>query len=210
MGKMDIGEIFKLYRIMNGLSLAELAQLLSENSDKTIAPQNISAMENGNRIPKIETREEIAHLLNADPVELSGIILTEVDEQRLLCRLLSKYATSISVSDTENEKVKVTLPIAFTDFALEYLDCQKRKEEINNTISSPLRRMIQERSVDEEFEYWLRTYPKYDAVSISLKEDNNTSIDKIQSVRNDVQPALKENFEKFDKAYLQPKLFKNQ
>ena len=84
-----IGEKIKNARNLRGISQAKLAEELG------IASSAVAAYETGKRIPKIELREQIARVLMTDPIELSGLELTEDDERRLLNKLLMKYSKDI-------------------------------------------------------------------------------------------------------------------
>ena len=108
MSKNNIGENIRKYRMMAGFTQAELAEKLSEVEGKTIAASAVAGYENGQRTPKVEIRVQMARILGVDPVGLSGIELDEMDEKRLLCKLLSKYASDISL--TEDGTVNVIIP----------------------------------------------------------------------------------------------------
>lgn len=91
--KNNIGENIRKYRIMAGLTQAELAEKLSELEGKTIATYAVAGYENGQRTPTVEIRVQMVRILGVYPVGLSGIEFDETDEKRLLCKLLSKYAS---------------------------------------------------------------------------------------------------------------------
>ena len=113
MSKNNIGENIRKYRMMAGFTQAELAEKLSEVEGKTIAASAVAGYENGQRTPKVEIRVQMARILGVDPVGLSGIELDEMDEKRLLCKLLSKYASDITLN--EDGSVGVELPDDFAD-----------------------------------------------------------------------------------------------
>ena len=115
--KQNIGDIIKKCRMRKGYSQAKLA------SELGVAPSAVAFYEAGKRVPKIEIREKIAKILGADPVELSGLDLSEADEIRLMNKLLVKYAKSIQVirdSGSNNGCVSVVLPKSFATFAEKY------------------------------------------------------------------------------------------
>lgn len=120
-----VSAIIQKHRIIREVSQAELAEKLR------IPAQNLAAFESGKRLPKEETREDIAHILNTDPVEMSRITLSADDEFRLLCKLLVKYADSIK----QNSKggVTVNLPATFQSFAEKYNSFRDKITEIAKT-----------------------------------------------------------------------------
>ncbi|MCR4608888.1 MAG: helix-turn-helix domain-containing protein [Eubacterium sp.] len=173
-------EAIKKFRLMKRMSARELA------SRTGIAASNLSAIEKGERVPKLDMCNKIAKALEVDPVELCDLELTEVDEKRLLMKLLTKYADIIEIAKVEDEngnqiydpkgKSIVTLPIDFADFALRYA---KHIDNIKFAVegvdkADPRYELIKE-NAEDEFNYWLNMYPTYDAVNTAQKNamENN-------------------------------------
>ncbi len=151
-----VGEAIRKFRIMRHMSVKELA-------DKTgIAASNLSAIENGNRSPKLDMCERISEVLNCDPVEVCGIHLSDIDEKRLLIKLLSKYAHSVTAvkGSDDQEGVDVRLPIDFLDF-------ENRYNENKATLEAALSGMseadphyeLDKATASDWFNYWIDSYP---------------------------------------------------
>ena len=169
--KNKICETIKKFRFMKRMSARELALKTG------IAPSNLSAIEKGERVPKLDMCNKIANALGVDPVELCGLELTEVDEKRLLMKLLTKYADKIEIAKVEDENGEkydskgrsiVTLPIEFADFTLRYT---KHIDDVKFAVdgidkSSPKYELLKA-NAEDELNYWLDMYPVYDAVSIA-------------------------------------------
>ena len=168
MGNLNsIGTKIKKYRIMMGFTQSQLASELSDLTGKNYSQSAITGFEIGTRSPKIETRIQIANVLNVDPIELSDIPLSETDEKRLLCKLLRKYAKSISGED--DGSVNVRLDEDFWGFASKYNDVQGRLDFLNEDMdpeSDPYKKNLQD--AESEMSFWIETYPKFDPVT-SLK-----------------------------------------
>ena len=155
--RTDIGQTIKKYRLMKGVSQAQLAAELG------IAASALSAYESGTRMPKIELREQIAKVLEVDPVELSGIELSEDDEIRLLNKLLAKYAITMGKEGEEQALTKVYLSDVFLDFQELFSDLQREMDEIRENYSdqdSTKAKVLENARL--EMEYWLETWPEYD------------------------------------------------
>lgn len=151
-------EEIKKCRMRKGYSQAKLA------SELGVAPSALAVYESGKRLPKIEIREKISKILGADPVELSGLDLSEADEIRLMNKLLVKYAKSIQMirgGGSNNRGVSVVLPKSFATFAEKYLYYQniiRAEQSENNKENSEETKAVIEK-VKEEFEFWLETWP---------------------------------------------------
>lgn len=154
-------EEIKKCRMRKGYSQAKLA------SELGVAPFAVAFYEIGKRLPKIEIREKIAKILEADPVELSGLDLSEADEIRLINKLLVKYAKSIQVirdGGSNNGCVSVVLPKSFVTFAEKYLYYQniiRAAQSENNKENSEETKAAIERA-KEEFDFLLETWPEHD------------------------------------------------
>ncbi len=169
-----IGDRIRECRIMRGLSQAQLAEKLD------IPRSAITAYENDTKKPKIEIREKIAHALDMDPVYLSGLELTEIDERRLLNRLLAKYASDIFDSvparyDEGDPRVTVELSGDFHTLACKY-------NEQPDTFSKYRDLVVEQTDIDDErvaeLDFWLKTWPKYDPVFSDFSENQaQTSLD---------------------------------
>ncbi len=151
-----------------------------ELAEKTgIATSNLSAIENGDRVPKWDICGKIAKALNVDPVEICGIELSRDDEIRLLMKLLSKYALDVNIQSeivdgkevkNANLKTEVTLPFDFADFAIRF---RENKEAIADAVedinTDDPRYELVKANAEDKFHYWLETYPEVDAISIAEK-----------------------------------------
>ena len=205
---MQTGQIIAKHRTQARLSQSELADKVSEKTGNNVLAPNIAAYETGQRIPKIEIREKFAEIFEADPVEFSCVDLSEIDEKRLLCRLLAKYANSMELDN--DGKVKVELPTDFTDFEFEYEEYlhnmnAKQDEYEPNTIEYKTSEII----ATEKFNYWIRNYPKYDAASMAMQLfSQGCSVDNIKSTRIIKQQEMKPEFDVFKRKYLIPKMTK--
>ena len=173
--KNKVCEAIKKFRLMKRMSARELA------SRTGIAASNLSVIEKGERVPKLDMCKKIANVLMVDPIELCGLELTEVDEKRLLMKLLTKYADKIEIAKVKDENGNqindskgrsiATLPIDFADFALRYtkhIDDVKLAVEGIDKADPRYERL--KANAEDELNYWLDMYPVYDAVSIAKKD----------------------------------------
>lgn len=85
----EFGPILKKYRTERGLTLKQLAEKVG------VVYSAIADYERGAKAPKVEMREQLIHALDADPIEMLGVELTEAEEIRLLNNLLTKYNANI-------------------------------------------------------------------------------------------------------------------
>lgn len=158
--KNKICEAIKKYRLMKRLTAAELSKRTG------IAASNLSAIESGERVPKLDMCNKIACALGADPLEICGLELTKEDEKRLLMKLLTKYADSISI-DTDSLELKsvAVLPVDFADFAMRYEEHVERvKFAVQDIAETDPRFELVKANAEDEFKYWMDMYPVYDAV----------------------------------------------
>lgn len=208
MSSKNIGETIKKYRTMVGYTQAELADGLSELAGKTVAPSAITGYENGQRIPKVEVREQIAHILNVDPVEMSGLELTEVDEKRLICKLVKKYAEGIELQP--DGKVTVTLSSDFADFQIEYQEIRERLAfNLEGSEKESLDYKIQKQAADDELDYWIERYPTYDAVTLAKRHSSKCDLEEIREMREFVKFEKEKDFFNFQDVYLIPLMNRN-
>lgn len=142
---------------MRGISQAKLAEELG------IASSAVAAYETGKRIPKIELREQIARVLMADPLELSGLELNEDDERRLLNKLLMKYSKDIVKNDDG------TISAVFPEDYKNLQEIHKRIHEFDvDGYTSfegdiPLQiNLFPENEKESLAEYWLESWPLFD------------------------------------------------
>lgn len=161
-GKNKICEAIRKFRLMRHMSTKELAERTG------IGANNISSIESGNRVPKLEMCNKIANSLNADPVEICGLELTEQDEKRLLMKYLTKYADKVELVKGAEGKTIATLPIDFADFAMRYAESRSAvaKSTVDIEESDP-RYEIVKANAEDELMYWLDMYPIYDAVTVA-------------------------------------------
>ena len=156
--RSDIGKIIKKFRVMKGVSQAQLAAELGT------AASAMSAYETGTKIPKIELREQIAKALEVDPVELSGLELSRDDEIRLLMKLLSKYATSITTTKNSSGEygVDVTLPYMFSEFSDIYMEHCRDVDKISDDYkkSGDMGEYLD--NAKRELEFWIDMWPDFD------------------------------------------------
>lgn len=201
MSNYSIGEKLKKYRTMKGYTQADLARALSEFVGKTIAPSAIAGYENGQRVPKVEVRNQIAAILEVDPIEMSGIEMTEMDEKRLICKLLAKYAIAINLN--EDGTVVVGLPDDFAGFQMEYEFNREMLEfNIDGQEEASLEYEVTKQSAEDELDYWLEMYPSYDPVYLCKKNKGVCTLKEIMSLREKGERELRENFYKFQDEYL--------
>lgn len=202
-----IGENIRKYRMMAGYTQAELAEELSELEGKNVAASAIAGYENGQRVPKVEVRVQIAKILGVDPVALSGIELSEVDEKRLLCKLLLKYATDITLK--KDGTVNLDLPVDFAGFQMEY---KENKEKLNFLLSDitedSLQQEIATKSTEDELNYWIEMYPVYDAVFLCNENIADCTINDIKKYRTMVSSEFQTEFYSFQDSYLTPMMNK--
>ena len=205
MSKNNIGETIKKYRTMTQFTQAELAEELSKLNGKTVAPSAITGYECGQRIPKVEVREQIAQILQVDPVAMSGLELTEVDEKRLLCKLLYKYAISLDLEEDGN--VKAMLSDDFADFQMEHEAYLKNLPvpEYDGPEGS-MSYEVTKRSAQDEMEFWLEMYPAYDAASLAKERHEDCDIEKIKAEREFIQGDKNIEFFDYQDNYLTPKM----
>ena len=211
MRNKKIGERIRKYRIMVGMTQEELAEKLSEGEEKSIAQATIAMYECGQRIPKIELRLKIAKILKVDPIALSGIDLDEYDEKRLLCKLLMKYASDISL---ENEDVvSVSLPKEFVPFQKMYEDNRNSlAKSVNGMSEESLDYKIKTRVANEKMEFWCETQLPQFFYLETVQGDNPTGVARINKVRPYFQYIQEISFEKrfseYQETYLAPSMNK--
>jgi len=172
--KNKICEAIKKFRLMKRLTAKELSTRTG------IAASNLSAIESGERVPKLDMCNKIANALEVDPVEICGLELTEQDEKRLLMKLLAKYADKVElcvvgeedgkpVYDPEGRSMAI-LPMDFADFVVRY---EENKEAVSFAIQgideTDPRYELVKANAEDEFNYWLDMYPAYDAVTVARK-----------------------------------------
>ena len=207
MENLCIGENIKKYRIMAGLTQAELATELSKLEGKNIAPSAIAGYESGQRVPKVEMRVQIARILGVDPVALSGIELDDNDEKRLLCKLLYKYAKDMSLA--EDGEVTVKLSDDFAGFQMEYEENKERLEFLyEDTKEDSLMREISKQTVDAEMEYWMENFPKLDAAYLCKQRNVNCTVDDMRSFREMIKAEMEDGFVRYQNTYLNPMMNK--
>lgn len=205
-----LGKTIRKFRFMKNMPAKELADRVG------IATSNLSSIESGDRLPKIDTCCKIATELKVDPVEICGIELTEIDEKRLLMKLLTKYADNIEVVGAEDEKGNecydsrgksvVTLPIDFVDFARRY---NKHIEEVNFAVESIAetdpRYELVKANAEDKFIFWLDTYPEYDAFENARKVSDSLDYEKIDKWSESLQGAYISEFYPFQSEYVIPR-----
>lgn len=202
-----IGENIRKYRMMAGYTQAELAEELSELEGKNVAASAIAGYENGQRVPKVEVRVQIAKILGVDPVALSGIELSEADEKRLLCKLLLKYASDITLK--KDGTVNLDLPDDFAGFQIEYKENRARLEDSTVDVAADsLEYEITKKSVDDEIGFWVEMYPAYDAASLCKERKPGCTIADIKEYRKMTSAECREEFFKFQDSYLTPMMNK--
>ena len=207
MSKNNIGENIRKYRMMAGFTQAELAEKLSEIEGKTIAASAVAGYENGQRTPKVEIRVQMARILGIDLVGLSGIELDEMDEKRLLCKLLSKYASDITLN--EDGSVGVELPDDFADFQMTYKENRDRLAFLSEDVpEDSLEYEITKKSADDELEYWVERYPAYDAASLCKERKADYTIEDIKDFRKMTSSECEADFFRFQDSYLTPMMNK--
>lgn len=208
--RKNIGEIIKKYRNMKGMT----ASGLSKKSN--IAASNISAIEAGDRLPKIEMCNSIAHALEVDPVEICCLDLTETDRRRLLMKLLAEFADDIEIVvvpdasgntdlDHQNIKLDVKLPVDFMDFANRYKEKTLCVEQALKDISEddPRYELIKE-NAEDEFNYWLESYPAYDAVTRARREGDKLTFDTINIWSTIIDQEMQPGFYMYQRDYMIP------
>ena len=200
--KNKIGEAIRKFRVMKRMSAADLAK------KSGIAASNMSVIESGERIPKMDMCSRIAHALEADPVEICGLELSEVDEKRLLMKLLAKYANNIEavmVTDKQG-KVVADLPIDFADFAFRFMENAKNVEFALDGISEDdPRYAMRKAGAEDELNFWLDMYPEYDAYT-DVKDDVETvDFDMVNRRAVVLQDEMSKHFWQFQSDYIIPK-----
>lgn len=207
MSKLSIGELIKKYRTMKGFTQAELADGLSEMSGKKVMPSAIAGFESGQRIPKVEVRNQIAAILEVDPVVLSGLKLTETDEKRLLLKLLAKYSEGLSLND--DGTVDAKLSADFAGFQMEYEDNRSRMEfNLKGEDAESLEYKLQKRQADDELDYWMDMYPTYDPTTHCKENNKELTVDNMKESRELIDNDLNAEFFKFQDKYLTPQMNK--
>ena len=152
-------------------------------------------------------RVQIARILGVDPVALSGIEMDENDEKRLLCKLLYKYATDMSLA--EDGEVTVKLSDDFAGFQMEYEENKERLEFLyEGTKEDSLMREISKQTVDAEMEYWVEHFPRFDAAYLCKQRNANCTIEDMRRFRNMVQNEIEDDFVRYQNAYLNPMMNK--
>ncbi len=198
-----IGMLLKKFRVMTGFTQARLAEKLSEVSEKTVAPTAIAGYESGTRTPKVETRVQIANILGVDPVELSGIDLSETDEKRLLCKLIHKYGKKITAD--ENGNVTVKFDDDLYGFYLTYSDVTEKMENLSGLDEENAFDFInRQQGYKDEMDFWLDTYPKFDPVYKIKSQNEECSVEKIKETDDELHPSFTLSFYDFYDYFLVP------
>ena len=197
-----IGEAIRKYRLMKRVSAKDLADKLK------IAASNLSIIESGERLPKMDLCGRIAHALDADPVEICALDLSDVDKKRLLMKLLAEYAddvNAVKVSDTHS-KVIVDLPIDFADFAFRYKENAKNVEFALDGISEDdPRYAMRKAGAEDELNYWLDMYPEYDAYTDVKDDAEEVDFDMVNTRSVALQDEMSKHFWQFQSDYIIPK-----
>lgn len=205
MSNLSIGEKIKKYRIMTSFTQAELATSLSEHEGKTISPSAIAGYESGQRVPKVETRVDIARILGVDPISLSGIELDEKDEKRLLCKLLTKYAEDITLA--EDGAVTAELSKDFSSFQMEYEEITSSIEALKDQIpEGTAMHDYSKKMLEGELEYWNELYPGYDAAYHCKKRNPDYTIEDVRRFRELTTEEFETEFFRYQTVYLHPML----
>lgn len=207
MSNLSIGEKIKKYRMMAGYTQAELAWELGRREEKKLAPSAIAGYESGQRVPKIESRVQMARILNVDPISLSGIELDELDEKRLLCKLLAKYASDILLED--DCSVTAKLSSDFASFQMEYEDYKEELEEYEECLpKDSLRYELQAKALAAELEHWMERYPRYDAVHVIKGRNENFTLEDILKEREWRKMKSQDEFFRYQDDYWTPMMNK--
>ena len=183
----SVAKNIRKYRLMAGYSQAKLAYELTTLTGKQITHTMINNYESGYRVPKTDMRISIAHILEVDPVELAldREALSEVDEKRLLCKLLNKYAKVVKKKSTGD--VEVVLGDDFYGFALKYdnlfgsLKLSSKDEKSRPDV------IKKKEQAEEEMLFWVETYPKYDPVYELKTAGKKCTPDSIASISDDTK-----------------------
>ncbi|MBR5649068.1 helix-turn-helix domain-containing protein [Pseudobutyrivibrio sp.] len=156
-----IAEKIKKARNMRGISQAKLAEELG------IASSAVAAYETGKRIPKIELREQIARVLMADPLDLSGLELTEDDERRIFNKLLIKYSKDIVKNN--DGTISVVLPEEYANLQEMYKQLFDFKIDTYNAFVDDISfqiDMFPESNKENFLDYWLESWPLFDYLQV--------------------------------------------
>ena len=166
----EIGEKIKKARMLRGISQAKFADELG------IAASAVAAYETGKRIPKIELREQMARVLMVDPLELSGLDLTEDDERRILNKLLMKYSKDIVKNDDGTISA-----ILYEDYAhLQEIYNELHAVVIRNdeySFEQPYKIDISPLIGKEDYaDFWLESWPLFDYCQVLKRCIPGTSV----------------------------------
>ena len=185
----NIAKTIRKYRIMHKLTQSELAERANQIAeDGKYSAAIIAGYESGRRIPKIDVRMVIAKALGADPIALSGVELNDIDEIRLLMKLLLKYSNQISIND--DGTVKAVLPNTFAGFAWKL---NKTKEKYNSLSDMEITENTLDNhnfSKEEEIEFYTEMYPKFDPIVILKENQKKVTIDNIQAMDKVLEPSF--------------------
>lgn len=202
----NIGESIKKNRIMKEYSQARLA------SEMGVAPSAVAFYETGKRVPKIEVREQIAQILRTDPVELSGLDLTEDDEVRLFNKLLVKFSKSMQIiqsDDSDAGCVSVILPSSYAALVEQYQNYQDsvREVQLTNSIVDEDDRTVDDlekssyiAEAKEELNFWLDTWPEYDYL-YQIKQNNGEPLLGRHSLKERLYGKFLDKFYQFKENY---------
>lgn len=207
----NIGEKIKKNRIMKEYTQVQLA------SEMDVAPSALAAYESGKRIPKIEIREQISKILCTDPVDLSGLELSEDDEIRLLNKLLIKYCKNMQIKQEAGSGsgcVEIILPSSFSGLEEQYRNYQDavKEGEFINSLSdeddrweTPLEENSYLQEAKAELDFWLDTWPEYDYQYQMKKNEENPFMGR-HSFKERLQGKFLDKFYQFKETYLDRKV----
>lgn len=195
-----VGNAIKKYRLIRNITIKELSDRVG------VAASNLSAIEKGDRNPKPEMCCKIANILDADPVEISGIELSETDEIRLLIKLLNKYILDISSYEVYNEvdenagiHVNAVLSKQLESYYDVYSICMKNILDILST--KKVRSSETSKAIAEQYEiveYFIDTFPKYD-INDKFPDENAPELTR-NEMKSKLYEDLIEDFKNYKKS----------
>ena len=151
--------------------------------------------------------ERISEALKCDPVELSGIQLSETDEKRMLIKLLSKYANSVTVIKTSDDQweTDVKLPVDFLDFGNRYNENKEKVEAALDGLSqSDPNYELKKAEATDWFNYWVDSYPTFDAFTRLKSVGRDINYDSINITSDIISEEMKSGFWTYIGDYVTP------
>ncbi len=192
------GEKIKKHRMMADMSQQQLADSVG------MAQSALAKYEAGGRNAKADKLVEMARAMQADPLDMLNLGLTDEEEIRIFNKLLIKYAIAIT---SEDDEVKVRLPKEFKSLQEVYAEYQDHLDDAVvgiNMDESPKYDELFEQQAKDELDFWLETWPAYDYIYQGKVANKDPEEGGAFSIKSQLKQKCMTRFFGFQDYYLTP------